>query len=149
MVVSAQSARDFAHGNGQIAFEGKNSNFAFTAKRRKDGSVDGHLVFHQRSATNPENNISVQMKIDCLTVNGTTATIQGIITKADPEFVFVPGFGNFSLLGAAASMTVYDGGEGAPDGDKASNLFITGAPLFCGAVFPPEMYRTTNVVVRN
>lgn len=141
---------DFAHGNGQIEFEGKTSNFSFTAKRRKDGTVEGFLVYHQRSATAPENNIDVQMRIDCLTVVGNTATIQGIITKADPESVFVPGYGDFSLVGAAANMTVQDGGNGKDAADTASQLFITGARSnFCEIVFPPEMYRTTNVVVRS
>jgi|GEM_PF-6246780 len=144
-----QGGRDFAHGNGTIEFEDKVSNFSFTAQRQKDGSVKGTLIYNQRSATTPENNISVHMRIDCLTVMGTAATVQGIITKADPETVNVPGFGDFSLVGAAASMTVVDGGEGNPDGDTASQLFITGARSnFCAIAFPPEMYRTTNVVVR-
>ncbi|HZI18559.1 MAG TPA: hypothetical protein VEY09_08175 [Pyrinomonadaceae bacterium] len=146
----AQNTRDFAHGNGTIEFEGKVSNFSFTAQRHKDGSVKGTLIYHQRSATNPENNLSVHMRIDCLTVAGSVATIQGIITKADPESVFVPGFGDFSLVGAAASMTVNDAGEGNPDGDMASFLYITGARSnFCAIAFPPEMYRTTNVIVRS
>jgi hypothetical protein len=146
----AQNNRDFAHGNGTIEFENKVSNFSFTAQRQKDGSVKGTLVYHQRSATTPENNLSVHMRIDCLTVVGSVATIQGIITKADPESVFVPGFGDFSLVGAAASMTVKDAGEGNPDGDMASFLYITGARSnFCAIAFPPEMYRTTNVIVRS
>jgi hypothetical protein len=146
----SQNARDFAHGNGTIEFQEKVSNFSFTAQRHKDGTVKGTLVYHQRSATDPANNISVHMRIDCLTVMGTAATIQGIITKADPESIFVPGFGDFSLVGAAASMTVYDAGEGNPDGDTASPLFITGARSnFCAIAFPPEMYRTTNVIVRS
>lgn len=139
---------DFAHGNGQIAFEGKTSNFSFTAKRRKDGTVEGTLVYHQRSATTPENNLDVQMRIDCLTIVGQTATIQGIITKADPASVNVPGYGDFSLVGAAASMTVTDGGNGKNAADLASSLYITGARSnFCEIAFPQEMYRTTNVVV--
>lgn len=144
----AQGKKDFAHGNGQISFEDKVSNFSFTAQRQKDGTVKGNLVYHQRSS-NPENNISVHMRIDCLTVVGNTATIQGIITKADPESIFVEGFGDFFLVGAAANMTVYDGGTGN-SADEASQLFITGARSnFCEIDFPPFMYRTTNVVVRS
>ncbi len=150
---NTSNSRDFAHGNGTIEFQDKISNFSFTAQRRKDGTVEGHLVYHQRSATVPENNLSVHMRIDCLTVVGKTATIQGVITKADPEVVNVPGFGDFTLVGAAASMTVQDEvvvnqttGEFS---DLASSLFITGGRSnFCQVVFPPEMYRTTNVIVR-
>lgn len=146
-IASAQNTKDFAHGNGQIEFEGKVSNFSFTAQRQKDGTVKGRLINNQRSATNPESNLSVQMDIDCLTIVGNTATIQGIITKADPESVFVEGFGDFSLIGAAAVMTVTDGGN---EGDTASPLIITGArSTFCTEQFPADTYRTTNVVVRS
>ncbi|HLM61838.1 MAG TPA: hypothetical protein VK308_13615, partial [Pyrinomonadaceae bacterium] len=103
-----QNNKDFAHANGQLEFEGKVSNFSFTAQRQRDNTVNGTLVYHQRSATSPENNISVHMKINCLTVIGNTATIEGTITRADPESVFVPGYGNFSILGASAYMTVQD-----------------------------------------
>lgn len=151
MAVSAQSSSDFAHGNGQIEFQDKVSNFSFTAKRRKDGTVEGTLVYHQRSATTPENNISVHMKINCLTVVGNTATIQGVITKADPEFVLLdPNDPNsrFDLVGARAFMHVVDGGNGNSPADTASPLVITGGGDFCSATFPQEMYRTTNIVVR-
>jgi hypothetical protein len=151
------NAREFAHGNGTIEFQGKISNFSFTAIRQKNGTVKGNLVYNQRSATNPENNLSVHMRIDCLTVIGKTATIQGIITKADPEFVLLDPndpASRFDLVGAAASMTVQDEVVADPStgevSDLASSLFITGGRSnFCEVVFPPEMYRTTNVVVRS
>ncbi len=149
------SAGDFAHGNGNIEFQDKISNFAFTAQRRQDGTVEGELVYNQRSATNPENNLSVHMRIDCLTITGKTATIQGIITQADPSFVLIdPNDPNsrFDLVGAAANMTVMDNGQGnsGEQDDEASSLYITGArSVFCTTVFPPEMYKTANVVVRS
>lgn len=148
-------AGDFAHGNGNIEFQDKISNFAFTAQRRQDGTVDGELVYNQRSATNPENNLSVHMRIDCLTITGKTATIQGIITQANPSFVLIdPSDPNsrFDLVGAAANMTVVDNGQGnsGEQDDQASSLYITGArSVFCTTVFPPEMYKTANVVVRS
>lgn len=156
VVLGQNNNRDFAHGNGTIEFQNKVSNFSFTAQRQKDGTVKGELVYNQRSATDPANNLSVHMRIDCLTIVGKTATIQGIITKADPEFVLLdPNDPNsrFDLVGAAASMTVQDEvvvnqttGEFS---DLASSLYITGARSnFCQVVFPPEMYRTTNVIVR-
>lgn len=36
---SGGHAGDFAHGNGNIEFQDKISNFAFTAQRRQDGTV--------------------------------------------------------------------------------------------------------------
>jgi hypothetical protein len=110
--------------------------------------VKGHLNVNQRSATNPEKNLSVQIKIDCLTIVGNKATIQGIITKANPETIQDQNGEDFPLVGEAASMSVIDGGNGN-ENDMASQLFITGArSTFCSEEFPPIMYRTTNVVVR-
>lgn len=148
------NAKEFAHGNGTVEFEDKVSNFSFTAVRQKDGTVKGNLVYHQRSAVNPGNNLSVHMRINCLTIVGKTATIQGVITKADPEFVLLDPndpASRFDLVGAAASLTVQDDVTNQTTGevsDLASSLFITGAPVGCQAVYPPFMYRTTNVVVR-
>lgn len=148
-VLAQQNNKDFAHGNGSVEFEGKVSNFSFSAQRQRDGSVKGNLVIHQRSETNPENNISAHMRIDCLTIVGNTATIQGIITQADPEFIILPDNTRFDLIGAAASMTVYDGGNGNNAQDLASQFFITGGRSnFCQIQFPADMYRTTNVTVR-
>ncbi len=138
-----------ANGNGQIEFDGKKSTFAFSAIQQKNGTVKGNLVYHQRSATTPENNISVHMRIDCLNIVGNRATITGVITKANPESVDIGGGEQFSLVGAAASMTVHDNGEGgnAPP-DTASPLFVTGAPLDCHVFTFPEEFTTTNIQVR-
>ncbi|HEX8557832.1 MAG TPA: hypothetical protein VF668_07030 [Pyrinomonadaceae bacterium] len=148
------NAKEFAHGNGTVEFEGKVSNFSFTAIRQKDGTVKGNLVYNQRSATNPANNLSVHMRINCLTIVGKTATIQGVITKSDPEFVLLDPddpTSRFDLVGASASLTVQDEVRNQNTGevsDMASSLIVTGAPIGCQAIYPPFMYRTTNVVVR-
>lgn len=148
-LASAIQGNPSATGNGQIKFEGKTSTFSFNAIQQKDGTVKGNLVYHQRSATNPENNISVHMRIDCLSIVGNRATITGIITKADPASVDIGGGEQFNLVGAAASMSVQDNGEGgnAPP-DQASSLFITGARLDCRTNTFPDMYQTTNIQVR-
>jgi hypothetical protein len=149
------NAKEFAHGNGTVEFEDKVSNFSFSAIRQKDGTVKGNLVYNQRSAVNPQNNISVHLRINCLTIVGKTATVQGVITKADPEFVLLDPndpASRFDLVGAAASITVQDEITNQTTGevtDLASSLIITGAPVGCQAIYPPFMYRTTNVVVRS
>lgn len=128
-LAAGQNNGDFAHGSGQIAlFDGRNTNFSFTAKRKNNGSVNGNLIYHQRSDIETAKNFTVHVNINCLTVSGRDASVQGIITKSEPEVIFT-GSGYLQVVGLSAIMTVHDGGNANTDEDTASQLLITGTPL--------------------
>lgn len=138
-----------ASGNGQIEFEGKTSTFAFSAIQQKNGTARGQIEYHQRSATNPANEIRVHVDVNCLRVAGNKATLSGVITKAQPASVDIGGGQQFNLVGAYASLNVTDNGEGnnAPP-DTASSLFVTDVPIDCRTFTFVEEFTTTNIQVR-
>jgi hypothetical protein len=110
VIISAFSAREgnpSVHGGGTAMELGEKSTFAFNAVQEDDGSVNGHLVYHVRGG-----DVSFELDIDCMTINGNRATLGGKVTSVSGN---APGF---LVLGARAAFTVEDNGQGrnaAPD----------------------------------
>ncbi len=117
-----------ATGVGTTVEGGEKSTFVFNAIRHKNGTVNGHLVYHFRGG-----NISIKMDIDCLTIVGNNAIMSGVVTQVNGDSV--PGF---IFVGQRGEFQVEDNGEGGDDPpDLISDLFLfpgancgltTGAP---------------------
>ena len=88
-----------ATGQGRIS--GTNRVFAFNAVTHPDGSVSGQ---GQITYTHNGNDVKIHFNVDCLTVNGNVAILQGTVRKVIgyPEYSGVPFWGK-----------VVDNGEGS------------------------------------
>jgi hypothetical protein len=104
------------NGGGTAVEGGEKSTFVFNAVELPDGSVNGHLVYNYRAGDN-----EIHMDLTCLRIFGNKATLSGVVTSATGDLP------SFISVGAAASFTVEDNGQGK--GDKFSNL-IFGAGSF-------------------
>jgi hypothetical protein len=127
LAVPAASAagNSSATGGGTAEEGGARSTFVFNAVEKKDGSVEGHLVYQVRAFP-----VTIMMDLDCLVVEGNVATMSGVITKVSEE---VPGF---IFVGQQGSFQVVDNGQGAHAApDLYSDLFLGlgphGEPNLC------------------
>src|SRR5215470_10249248 len=107
-----------ANGGGTTIEGGIKSTFVFNAVMLKNGSVNGHLVYHFREGT-----VTIYMKIDCLNIMGNKAALSGTVTKltGTPK--------PFEFVGQKAVFTVVDNGQGK----GASPDLISDVILFAGA----------------
>jgi hypothetical protein len=92
-----------ATGGGTAEELGETSTFTFNAVQHKDGTVNGHLVYHVRAFA-----ISVWMDIDCLMVTGNRAVLSGKVTKVSGDTDPFP----FIYVGQDGVFQVEDNGEG-------------------------------------
>jgi len=128
-----------ATGGGTTVEGGEKSTFVFNAVKHKDGTVNGHLVYHFRLA-----DVSIHMKLDCLNIIGNTAEMAGVVTQVNgvaPPFIFV---------GQRGEFTVVDNGQGndAPP-DLISDLFLFPAANCGGGLAPPYLPVDGNIQVEN
>jgi hypothetical protein len=117
--------------------------FSFSAKRRSDGSVQGHAILHNPSF---DPKYDAQFDITCLVVSGNRVSFGGSIRKtSDP--VFNDEFD-------AAFFTVFDNGEPGGGNDTISEVFFDNvvepsACQFIGADdFPQIPIESGNVQVK-
>ncbi len=123
---AAPAGNPRASGGGTTEEFGEKSTFGFSAIKKNDGTVNGHLVYHFRGG-----NISIKMDIDCLTIDGNNAIMSGVVTQVDgdnvPAFIFV---------GQRAEFQVEDNGEGGDDPpDLFSNINL-GPNASCNLIAP-------------
>lgn len=127
-----------ASGGGTAMELGSKSTFTFNAVEHKDGSVNGHLVYHFRAS-----DITIHMDIECLNIVGNRATLSGTVTSVNGNTTGFP----FIVEGAKAAFSVEDNGEGnAANPDKVSDLLF-GVPT-CAGMIPPYIVISGNVQVK-
>src|SRR5262249_45381542 len=117
-----------ATGGGTTIEGDKKSTFVFNAVQQKNGSVNGHLVYHFREAS-----ITIYMKLNCLKIVGNSAAMSGVVTKVTgtpPNYIFV---------GQKAVFKVVDNGQGkAATPDLISDVILYGGANCMG--FAPNPY---------
>lgn len=94
-VASRASAQDqFAVGGGKsFALDRDYVQFAFSAHKAPDGTTSGHITLNWPPASNQPKSDHGQILADvvCLEVNGSAATVYGLVTKSDnPDTQFNP-----------------------------------------------------------
>jgi hypothetical protein len=92
-----------ATGGGTAEELDATSTFTFNAVQHKNGTVNGHLVYHFRAF-----DISIHMDIDCLAVTGNRAVLSGKVTKVSGDTEPFP----FIYVGQDGVFQVEDNGEG-------------------------------------
>lgn len=110
-----------ASGGGTTEEGGEKSTFVFNAIQKKDGTVNGHLVYHFRVG-----NISIKMNLDCLTVVGNNAIMSGVVTQVNGDNV-----SPFIFVGQRAEFQVEDNGEGGDDQPDLISDLILGPNAGC------------------
>jgi hypothetical protein len=117
-ISAAAKGNPSANGGGTTIEGGQKSTFVFNAVKQKNGSVNGHMVYHFRSS-----DLTIYMTINCLKITGNNAVLSGVVTKVTgtaPAYIFV---------GQKAVFKVVDNGQGK----GASPDLISDVILFSGA----------------
>lgn len=111
-----------ASGHGTVVDGDSVRFFSFNAVQHDDGTVTGQAEVH-----NLNTDVRFHVELDCLKIDGNTATISGIVTESDPP-VFV---------GLRGTFRVEDNGEGddAPP-DRLSRLNLQLADCNASFSFP-------------
>ena len=104
-----------AEGGGTVAVGDFLDTIAFTAQIDDAGAVKGQAQFNLRS-----DDVEFHVEIDCLSVSGNQAWMEGVITESSD-----PG-----RVGSRVQWTVVDNGEGDGNVDRTS-LPVAGSPGSC------------------
>lgn len=121
-------------GGGTAEELGEISTIVFNAVKKSDGSVTGHLVYHDRAE-----DVTFEADINCVTIDGNQARLTGILTKT-----FGPNADQSIPVGSMVTFFVMDNGEGngAPP-DQVSNLYYT-TNVLCNVMRPDLIYIPIN-----
>ena len=110
-----------ASGHTNLTIEGGLQTFSFNARQKKDGTVTGTLQVKSRGQ-----NTTVHGNIDCLTVSGNQAFLNGVVTKANADNPFNIAPDDRLYFG------VEDNGEGAgAPADAWTDVFVFGSDATC------------------
>jgi len=131
-----KSSGPSASGQGRI--EGTNRTFSFNAVTHHDGSVSGQ---GQLTLTHNGNDIKIHFSVDCLTVTGNAAILQGTVAKiiGYPEYSGVPFW-----------FKVVDNGEGSNSNPDEMTFFYFCEPETecdlpeCGGELDVDLYAIEN-----
>lgn len=94
-----------AYGGGTAVEFERRSTFTFNAFKHVDGSVTGTMVYMFRDFGL---DYKVQLKIDCLTIEGNRAKVSGLVTKISANIPLPP----WAQVGSRSSFQVEDNGDG-------------------------------------
>lgn len=123
------------NGGGTTLENGLLSTFVFNAVSNSQGT-HGHLNYNFRGG-----DIFIKMDIDCLDINGSRATLSGVVSDVSgtniPAFIFV---------GQRASFTVEDNGNGG-NNDKISDVILYGGAS-CADNLLPYLFIQGNISIR-
>ena len=89
-----------ANGSGSFVYNGTTRHFTFHANTMPNGSIQGSGVVNY----NGSGNFQVKFSIDCMVINGNSATMSGAVTSSNDEIWPV---------GTPVSFSVVDNGEGS------------------------------------
>lgn len=126
-----------ATGSGHVTTADELRTFSFTARLYEDGTATGMAQVNSRSL-----DTIVQMRIDCLAVDGNTAHLSGFVTRSSNP-VEAP-------LGDRRRFVVRDNGEGADGPDEISTIPRNPAGETCNdsTLVPTRLVESGNVQVR-
>jgi hypothetical protein len=136
-VAAAGGSGPSANGHANLVINGEKQTFSFDAKEMPDGSDQGTFQVKSRGQ-----DITAHGDIDCLRVDGNTATMSGVITKSKE-----PVFGGATFI----LVTVVDNGEGAdapPDLWSDVTVFFTPESCDIASLVPDEIVEEGNIQVK-
>jgi hypothetical protein len=126
-----------ATGGGTTVEGGEKSTFVFNAVQHKNGSVNGHLVYHFREA-----NFSFRMKIDCLNITGNQAILSGVVTKVSSSAF------SYVFVGQRGVFVVIDNGQGKhASPDLISDVILDASATCASSSLVPYLPISGNIKV--
>ena len=134
-ISAAQGGNSGPSASGHINFTvgGGLQTFSFHAREKKDGTVQGSFQVKSRGQAT-----TVHGSIDCLTVVGNEAFLNGVVSKINEDSPLI----GLLPVGSRVYFGVQDNGEGAGATDAWTDLFpafaFAGCPDFDFPFLPSE-----------